>query len=81
MSGNASGGSSRQRGRNAKDCERYKKSGRREQNKMRKLIRHIKKHVNDYQVKGACDRLAMLGYHVSKYVDIPKKPQPEKNDG
>jgi hypothetical protein len=73
----AAGGSSRQKGRNVEWCKRYRASGQREKNKMRKLIRHIKKYPNDWQVKGACDRLAQLGYHVSKYVDIPKKPQKE----
>lgn len=34
-------------------CETYRKLGKREANKQRKLIRHMKKHPNDLQAKRA----------------------------
>ena len=41
------GKKNRKHGRNRKFCERYRAENRRERNKRKKQIRHLKKHPND----------------------------------
>lgn len=49
--------SSKKHGRNKKRCEMYKLLGRRRSNKVRKLIRHLKKYPNDAQALQAKKKL------------------------
>ena len=43
----------RKRGRNLAKCARYKSFGRREENKRRKLLKHLAKHPDDKVAKRA----------------------------
>ena len=56
MSKSAGGGNNKS-GRNAAFCLRYRNEGRREINKMKRVKRHLRRFVNDYQsrdwVRGA----------------------------
>lgn len=56
------GKKNRKHGRNKKFCERYFKEGRRESNKGRKLIRHIKKFPNDQEAVRVLDEGRSLSY-------------------
>jgi hypothetical protein len=55
MAGNA-GGKSSKAGRNSPFCKAYKASNRREHNKVRKLKKHLKVHVEDIIASEAVDR-------------------------
>ena len=48
---------SRQKGRNKKFCEMYKKTGRRMINKKKKLVRHMKRFPNDKQALKVLEKL------------------------
>ena len=47
----------KKQGRNTKYCDQYRKEGRRERNKRRKLMRHLKRFPNDRTAQSALDRL------------------------
>lgn len=50
----SAGGKASKKGRNKKFCEVYRLEGRREKNKKKKLLRHIKKHPNDTVTQKYC---------------------------
>lgn len=47
-------------GRNKVKCEKYRLSHRREKNKIRKINRHLKVHINDWVAKKRVDELRAL---------------------
>lgn len=47
MAAHNKGKNNRKIGRNAAKCARYSAEGRREKNKARKILRHLKRHPND----------------------------------
>ena len=56
------GKKNRKHGRNKKFCERYLKEGRRETNKVRKLVRHTKKFPNDQEAVRLLEKGRPLSY-------------------
>jgi len=52
-----SSGGNRKKDRNRDWCERYRKEGRREKNKLRKMKHHLNKHPNDKQSQDYANKL------------------------
>ena len=52
-----SGGGAQKIGKSKKKCERYKNQGKREKNKVRKVLRHLKNHPEDQCAHDAVKRL------------------------
>lgn len=55
-------------GRNKDWCKTYRAMGRREKNKLAKIMRHIKRHPGDVGggIRKGLDKLKTVGYHLPK---------------
>lgn len=54
-----SGKKGRKIGRNKVKCDLYRKQGRRERNKLRRLRRHVRRQPNDWEAKSAIETLRL----------------------